>query len=124
MNGKPVAEFLGRFWWLLLLRGVLSILFGICAFAWPGLTVVTLVMFFAAYAFVDGVFDVIHAISHRKEIEHWALLRLRGCAVSRSRPARGRNTTVVGSVIIGLYIAAWPSLRERCDRDGGATAGD
>ena len=56
METNPLTQLLSRFWWLLLLRGVLAILFGISAFAWPGLTLVTLVMLFAAYAFVDGIF--------------------------------------------------------------------
>ena len=42
-------------WWLVLLRGIASILFGVLAFVWPGLTVFWLVLLFAAYAIVDGV---------------------------------------------------------------------
>src|SRR5260221_710119 len=74
METHPLSLLLSRFWWLLLLRGLLAILFGISAFVWPGLTLVTLVILFAAYAFVDGIFEVVHAISHRREIEHWGLL--------------------------------------------------
>jgi uncharacterized membrane protein HdeD (DUF308 family) len=42
-------------WWLVLLRGIASIIFGVLAFVWPGLTVFWLVLLFAAYAIVDGV---------------------------------------------------------------------
>ena len=41
-------------WWVLLLRGVLAILFGIAAYAWPGMTLVTLLTLFGAFALVDG----------------------------------------------------------------------
>ena len=63
METRPVAQLLSRFWWMILLRGVLAVVFGISAFAWPGLTLVTLTMLFAAFAFVDGIFEVLHAIA-------------------------------------------------------------
>ena len=46
---------LGRTWWLVLLRGVAAIVFGILAWTWPIATVITLVLFWGAYALVDGV---------------------------------------------------------------------
>jgi len=46
---------LGRFWWLVLLRGIAAIAFGILAWAWPGVTLLTLTLFWGAYALVDGV---------------------------------------------------------------------
>jgi uncharacterized membrane protein HdeD (DUF308 family) len=42
-------------WWLVLLRGIASIIFGVLAFVWPGLTVFWLVLLFAAYAIIDGI---------------------------------------------------------------------
>src|SRR5262245_47463639 len=46
---------LGRVWWLVLLRGIAAIIFGALAWAWPGVTLITLVLFWGAYALVDGV---------------------------------------------------------------------
>lgn len=43
-------------WWLIVLRGVLSILFGVVAFVWPGITLEALILVFGAYALVDGLF--------------------------------------------------------------------
>ena len=45
-----------RNWWLVALRGVLAIIFGVLAFVWPGTTLAALVLLFGAYALVDGVF--------------------------------------------------------------------
>src|SRR4051812_6662048 len=66
---------LARYWWALVLRGVVAILFGVMAFAWPGLTLGALVLLFGAYAFVDGAFAIAAAIAGRTEgIPWWALL--------------------------------------------------
>jgi uncharacterized membrane protein HdeD (DUF308 family) len=42
-------------WWLLLLRGLAAIAFGLVAFFWPGITLVGLTYLWGAYALVDGV---------------------------------------------------------------------
>jgi len=42
-------------WWLLLLRGLVAIAFGVIAFFWPDITLVALVYLFGIYAIVDGV---------------------------------------------------------------------
>src|SRR5690349_21799639 len=53
-----MAEILTKNWWLVVLRGVLAILFGIVAFVWPGTTLEVLVLFFGAYALADGIFSI------------------------------------------------------------------
>ena len=44
-----------RDWWVFAVRGIAAILFGVLAFAQPGITLAALVILFGAYAFVDGV---------------------------------------------------------------------
>jgi uncharacterized membrane protein HdeD (DUF308 family) len=41
-----------RCWWALVLRGITAIAFGVLAFAWPGVTLQVLVLFFGAYALI------------------------------------------------------------------------
>jgi uncharacterized membrane protein HdeD (DUF308 family) len=85
---------LARYWWVLAIRGVAAILFGIAAFVWPGITLTVLVLLFGAYALVDGIFAVVAGISVRKEQERWWLMVLEG---------------VVG-IIIGVLTFLYPSI--------------
>ena len=50
---------LAQHWWVLLLRGLLAIAFGLLTYARPGLTILLLVTFWGAYALIDGIFEVI-----------------------------------------------------------------
>jgi uncharacterized membrane protein HdeD (DUF308 family) len=52
---SAVLGTLAENWWLLLLRGVAAIGFGILAFFWPGITLVALTYLWGAYAIVDGI---------------------------------------------------------------------
>jgi len=50
-------------WWLLLLRGLAAIAFGVIAFFWPGITLLSLTYLWGAYALADGVFSLGAAIT-------------------------------------------------------------
>jgi len=50
-------------WWVLVLRGIIAIAFGIVSFIWPGVTALALVFLLAAFAFVEGIFALIGACS-------------------------------------------------------------
>lgn len=65
-------------WWAIAIRGVLGILFGLLALSLPGATMLSLVLLFAAYAFVDGVFGIIAAVPSARQYERWGLLVLEG----------------------------------------------
>jgi len=62
MASVPAVRDLADHWWIVLLRGVLAILFGVLAFAWPGLTVALLVLIWGAYALIDGLFELVVGI--------------------------------------------------------------
>jgi uncharacterized membrane protein HdeD (DUF308 family) len=57
-----MVALMAKNWWLFLVRGIAAIAFGILALIWPGITLVTLVFFFGAYALVDGISNIIAAV--------------------------------------------------------------
>ena len=66
---------LSRYWWLVVLRGVLAILFGLAAFLWPGLTWLVLILLFGSYALVDGAFSLVMGfVSIKNEPRWWAFV--------------------------------------------------
>jgi uncharacterized membrane protein HdeD (DUF308 family) len=92
--GRGVLRTLGRNWWALALRGVAAILFGVLAFAWPGITLFVLVLFFGAYMLVDGIFAIVAAVRAAGEEDRWWLLLIEG---------------ILG-VLAGLVAFFWPGL--------------
>ncbi|ERR1051326_22082 len=71
---------MARNWWILTVRGIISILFGLMAFAWPGLTALVLVLLFGAYALVDGITAIVHAFQMRSMTSNWWVLLIEGIA--------------------------------------------
>jgi uncharacterized membrane protein HdeD (DUF308 family) len=101
-----LSKLMLSYWWVLLLRGVLAILFGIAAYAWPGMTLVMLLTLFGAFALVDGVFDVFHAFGGRKEDDHWWVLLLEGLLGIAIGVITFQAPEVTATVLI-LYIGFW-----------------
>ncbi|MGB3500383.1 MAG: HdeD family acid-resistance protein [Mesorhizobium sp.] len=82
-SGRPMLHALAKGWWLILLRGIAAILFGLLAFVMPGIALATLVLLYGAYAFVDGIFALIAAFGGQAKGERWwlALIGLLGIGV-------------------------------------------
>lgn len=77
-----VAEkrFVAEYWWVLTVRGIIAILFGIAAVFWPGLTILTLVYLFGAYILVSGIVNIIHGVTAVTKRSTWFLTLLLGLA--------------------------------------------
>ena len=72
------VDTLSRNWWLVVLRGVLGIAFGIITFVAPAISLAALVLLFGAYAFADGVLGIASAVRRRVTTERWWILLLEG----------------------------------------------
>jgi hypothetical protein len=76
----------------LILRGILATIVGILALAWPGVTILALIILFAVYAFVDAGFQA-----------------MRGFTSGKAGPAIGHLLLGLIDVGAGVVALAWPA---------------
>jgi uncharacterized membrane protein HdeD (DUF308 family) len=76
----------------LILIGVLAVIIGIVAIAWPGVTILALVIMFAIYAFADAGLQTMRAFNSR-----------------RAGPVLGHLLLALVDVAAGLFALAWPA---------------
>lgn len=96
---------LARNWWLLLLRGIAGILFGLLAFAWPGITLLSLVILYGFYALIDGLFAILAAIKGGNVESRWWLILIGILGV-----AAGLLTFFwpdITALVLTMFIGAW-----------------
>jgi uncharacterized membrane protein HdeD (DUF308 family) len=86
---------MARNWWAVAIRGIAAIAFGILTILLPGITLLTLVYLFAAFALVDGVSAIVSAV--------------RGDPATRGH---GWSVLVIGivGVIAGIGTFIWPGI--------------
>lgn len=77
---KTIKEQADDLWWLFILQGVLTILFGILALFLPGLTLVTLIYLFAIYVVLWGVLEVVRGFVQIGKVGSWWFSILFGIA--------------------------------------------
>jgi uncharacterized membrane protein HdeD (DUF308 family) len=91
-------------------RGVLSLLFGIVALVWPGITLAALTVLFGVYAFLDGAVHLVLWFSPgRAHTRSWTQLALGLLGI-----AAGVVTVLwpgLTLLVLVMYIAAWAVLR-------------
>lgn len=100
------VDTLARNWWVVLLRGIAAIVFGIITFVAPAISFAALVFIFGAYALVDGVLAVVSAIRWRGATDRWWVLLLEGLAGI----AAGVVTFIwpgISALALLYVIAAW-----------------
>lgn len=81
-------------WWVLEVRGVAAILFGILAIVAPGTSLLALVILWGAYALVDGVSNLMLAVRRSGAGQSWGWLLFEG----------------IVSLAAGVFTFAWPGM--------------
>jgi uncharacterized membrane protein HdeD (DUF308 family) len=89
-----MSALLAQNWWAIALRGVFAIIFGIIALLMPGATMLALVLLFAAYLLVDGIFAIIAAVRAARSQERWGWLIFEGLV----------------DLVTGGIAAVWPLI--------------
>jgi uncharacterized membrane protein HdeD (DUF308 family) len=79
---------------LLVIRGIVGVIFGVVAFAWPGVTIAALVVIFGAYAIVDGVMNLVLGLT--------------------KTPTHGRSPATALQGVVGIAAGVltfiWPAI--------------
>jgi uncharacterized membrane protein HdeD (DUF308 family) len=93
-------------WWVLLLRGIAALIFGVLAFVSPGVTILSLTFLWGVYAVADGGLALWAAVAPRAESGSRWWLALTGIAGI----AAGVLTFFwpgMTALILLLFIASW-----------------
>jgi len=77
-NADDLKKAAKAIWWLVLIRGILAIVFGVIALIHPGVALVALVFTFAVFAVVDGIANIVHAVRVRDRDRRWGWLLAQG----------------------------------------------
>lgn len=83
---------LDRSWWAYFLQGLVTMMFGLAALAWPGVTVFTLLILFGIFAVMVGASRLTTSLRNRRE-PGWWLVALFG----------------VAGIGVGVLAFAWPA---------------
>jgi uncharacterized membrane protein HdeD (DUF308 family) len=94
----PLSE-LSENWSALAWRGVAGVVFGMLAFLLPIATVTALVWLFGAYAFFDGVFNLVAVWQQSKKPRH-----------ARTRPWWSLLIQGIVGVAVGVISFIWPGI--------------
>jgi uncharacterized membrane protein HdeD (DUF308 family) len=97
---------LTRYWWVLVIRGVMAIALGIFAFVWPQQTITALVLVFGAIALVDGIAAVAASIAGHRLTPYWWVLLLQGLLGIAVGVLTLFNPAMTAVALL-IYIAVW-----------------
>ncbi len=101
-------------WWAIGIRGALAILFGLIALFLPGVTMLSLVLVFAAYTFLDGVLAIVSAVRAARERERWGYLVLEGLVdiAAAAVAVLWPGITVIAFVFVIAFWAIFTGILE------------
>lgn len=97
---------LARKWWILLLNGICAIVFGLIAFTWPGITLVSLAIVYGVYCIADGITMLTVSINRGRRGESWGYMLFRGI-ISLIAGGIALFWPAITGMILLFVIAAW-----------------
>jgi len=109
VNVVTATQMYRRYWWMLLIRGVVAVLFGLAAIVWPGLTALVLVYLFGAFALIDGIVAVVVSLQERAVVPRWWVLLIEGI-VGILIGVLTFFSPIVTALVLLYLIATWAIL--------------
>lgn len=82
-----------RYWWAIVVRGVIAILFGLAVFAFTGVSLLGLIILFGIFSFVSGFFALMSLKNRHRDEPTWMVL-LEG----------------ITGIAVGIIAFIWPGL--------------
>ena len=101
-----IGNLFSRYWWMILLRGVIAVLFGVMLLVSPGISLASLVFLFGFFVLADGIGNVVTAFGGRKEEDHWWVLLLAGLAGIGVGILTFMSPGITALALL-FYIAVW-----------------
>ena len=77
---EALSAVLADQWWVVALRGLIAIVFGLICFFFTPAAILTAVLFFSAFMLVDGILAIASGIKAARNGKRWGLLILEGIA--------------------------------------------
>ncbi len=101
-----MMHILTRYWWVLVMRGTVSLLFAAIAFALPVKTFEFIVLLLGAFLLVDGLLAVFSGIRLRREDDEWWVGALEG-AVGVGLGIATLVKPEITAALLVLFVALW-----------------
>ncbi|MGZ3367070.1 MAG: HdeD family acid-resistance protein [Caulobacteraceae bacterium] len=101
-----MSALLARNWWAVGLRGLFALVFATIALVTPAAAMLSLLLVFAFYMLVDGIFAIVSAVRAARGRGQWGLLLLQG-VVSLAAAVAATLLPGVALITFVLLIAAW-----------------
>jgi uncharacterized membrane protein HdeD (DUF308 family) len=99
---------LARNWWVLALRGLAAVIFGILVFVLPPpITLSALILVLGVYLLVDGIAAVISAFNHRTADRNWWVTLLEGIVSIIAGLIAAFGSPTITALAILWVLAAW-----------------
>ena len=93
-NERKELQTVARYWWLLLVTGIMLAGLGVWVFATPVAAYLSLSIFFAVGMVLTGIFEVLFALSNSRFISGWGWILVGGLV----------------DLIMGIYLLYFPML--------------
>lgn len=105
----PLQRLISKAWWAIFLRGLAAVAFGVTAFAWPNISLLSLIFLYGGYAIADGLTALVAAFTSPKGSQRaWRML---GGLLSIAAGAVAFVWPGLTGITLVILIGGWSIVR-------------